>query len=512
MLRLLFYLIIVCFLGWIVAMVTNQAGDLILTFGQTRIATPLPIAIVGAVIAVIVIYLIFGCIKYVVTAPVMMKKRRKARRERQESQAIGQGLIAILSGDVETARRLLKKVKSVEDENNRPLYQVLEARTLALEKDPKATILRYEAMRRDPRTQLAGLFGLFHEASQSGAHEAAVQYAQEASKINLTLDWANQAVLDKLSANGQWNDAIAFFDRVEKSLPRDKRHSVMRNQQRALLYAGKALSSFANHPDEARNFALKAQKLHPDSIPIANVAANILFKLGEARKASKRIETLWSTKPHRDLAQTYLHGASNQTAAMRLKRAKTLASRNPQHFESLMCLAQAAFDAGELTLARKNLNQAMAQEKMESCFLLLADIEQAATGDQGKVRNWLSCALKAPLDPCWMADHVILSEWAPVSPISGKLGAVEWKVPARQYAGKIVEESHPLTPPIKQRNQAIRSQSDRMQSNSTYQLDPAPNHTKPFLVDAIAEDHDNDYPVDRLIVDDPGVERDKDAN
>ncbi|MGO7508376.1 hypothetical protein ACC686_37010, partial [Rhizobium johnstonii] len=32
-----------------------------------------------------------------------------------------------------------------------------------------------------------------------------------------------------------------------------------------------------------------------------------------------------------------------------------------------------------------------------------ADIEEAYTGDQGRVRHWLAQALKAPRDPAWVA-------------------------------------------------------------------------------------------------------------
>ncbi|MGO7998132.1 hypothetical protein ACC734_37810, partial [Rhizobium ruizarguesonis] len=65
----------------------------------------------------------------------------------------------------------------------------------------------------------------------------------------------------------------------------------------------------------------------------------------------------------------------------------------------------------------------------EAAYLLLADIEEAETGDQGRVRHWLAQALKAPRDPAWVAEGFVSDKWLPVSPVTGRLDAFEWKAP-----------------------------------------------------------------------------------
>ena len=59
----------------------------------------------------------------------------------------------------------------------------------------------------------------------------------------------------------------------------------------------------------------------------------------------------------------------------------------------------------------------------------MAEIEEGEHGDQGRVRAWLARALGAPRDPAWIADGRVFAEWAPVSPVSGRVDAFEWKVP-----------------------------------------------------------------------------------
>ncbi|MGO7508248.1 heme biosynthesis protein HemY, partial [Rhizobium johnstonii] len=68
----------------------------------------------------------------------------------------------------------------------------------------------------------------------------------------------------------------------------------------------------------------------------------------------------------------------------------------------------------------------------EAAYLLLSDIEESETGDQGRVRHWLAQALKAPRDPAWVADGFVSDKWLPVSPMTGLLDAFEWKAPFGQ--------------------------------------------------------------------------------
>ena len=65
----------------------------------------------------------------------------------------------------------------------------------------------------------------------------------------------------------------------------------------------------------------------------------------------------------------------------------------------------------------------------------MADIEDAEFGDDGRIREWLARAVKAPRDAAWVADGHVSDHWAPVSPVTGKLDAFEWKVPSAQLDG-----------------------------------------------------------------------------
>ena len=59
----------------------------------------------------------------------------------------------------------------------------------------------------------------------------------------------------------------------------------------------------------------------------------------------------------------------------------------------------------------------------------MAEIEQRESGDEGRAREWMARALRAPRDPAWTADGFVSDRWMPVSPVSGRLDAFQWKVP-----------------------------------------------------------------------------------
>src|SRR5262249_4719018 len=76
-----------------------------------------------------------------------------------------------------------------------------------------------------------------------------------------------------------------------------------------------------------------------------------------------------------------------------------------------------------------------------------------AQGDEGRAREWMARALNARRDPAWTADAFVSDHWQPISPVSGRLDAFEWKDPlAGEDHGTVIEHradapAAPATPP-----------------------------------------------------------------
>ena len=109
-----------------------------------------------------------------------------------------------------------------------------------------------------------------------------------------------------------------------------------------------------------------------------------------------------------------------------------------------MAVSHAALEGRDFTRARATLKPLVdgddgARPTVKVCSLM-AEIEEAEHGESGALFEWLQRAQRAPRDPAWVADGMVSDRWAPVSPVTGRLDAFEWRTPKEQMSrGDTVE-------------------------------------------------------------------------
>jgi HemY protein len=211
------------------------------------------------------------------------------------------------------------------------------------------------------------------------------------------------------------------------------------NRRRGVLLTAKAEDRFDTDLSAAKAAALEAHRLLPDFAPAAVIAAKALFRQNDIRKGAKILEAAWKTEPHPDVADLYVHARPGDAVLDRLSRARKLEALRQNNVESSLIVARAALDAHEFKAAREAAEAAIRMQPREGAYLLLADIEEAETGDQGRVRQFLAMAVRAARDPAWVADGFVSERWAPVSPVTGRLDAFEWRVPVERL-GPLIEQ------------------------------------------------------------------------
>jgi HemY protein len=114
-----------------------------------------------------------------------------------------------------------------------------------------------------------------------------------------------------------------------------------------------------------------------------------------------------------------------------MNRIRKLLEKNPAGIEGALALARAALDAKDFKAARAALTPHL-QVPTQRVATLMAEIEQAEHGDVGRAREWTARAVRAAPDPAWTADGVVSDKWLPVSPVTGRLDAFQWKVPVAE--------------------------------------------------------------------------------
>ncbi len=436
MIRIIFFLIVVFALGLGFAWLADRPGELVVTFQGYEYQLSLMVAAVAVTAIVAAVMILWWLVKAIWTSPYTISRYFRVRRRDRGYQALSTGMIAAGSGDAALARTKNREAAKLIRADQEPLIQLLDAQTSLLEGDHEAARKKFEAMLDDPELRLLGLRGLYLEAERLGDRAAARHYAGRAAEAAPQLGWAADATLEEATGRGDWDEALRLLD-AQKAARRLDRGAAER--KRAVLLTAKAMSILDQDPVAARNAALEANRLAPDLVPATVTAARALFRQNDIKKGAKILEAAWKVEAHPEIADLYVHARPGDATHDRLARARKLESMRHNHAESSLAVAKAALDAGELAEARAAAEAAIRMQPREGAYLVLADIEEAETGDEGKVRQLLAKAVRAPRDPAWVADGVVSERWAPVSPVTGRIDAFEWRVPMERL-GQLIED------------------------------------------------------------------------
>ena len=440
MIRVILFLASVGLVALGVAWLADRPGEVSIVWVGYRLETSVLVAGVALIALMIVVILLWSMLRAIVRSPDQVSLFLRHRREIKGYLAVTRGLIAVGAGDARLARRAAEDAARLSP--NDPLALLLTAQSAQMTGDREAAENAFRVMAAREDTKLFGLRGLYIEAQRRNDTNAARLFAEEAARTSPAAGWAGQAVLDYRSTSGDWPGALEALDAVKGSL--DKR---VYRRQRAVLLAARALVLADTDRDASRDFALAAVKLATDLVPAAALAGRRLAESGELRKASKILEAAWAANPHPDLAEAYANLRVGDSARDRRARVKKLADKSPNHIESALALARAALDAGEFPVARAVLAPYVASPTRRVATLM-ADIEETEHGDEGRAREWMSRAMRAAPDPAWTADGVMSERWMPVSPVTGRLDAFEWRVPVAAIgpAREPIEPDAPLRP------------------------------------------------------------------
>ena len=424
MLKILAFFAVLLALAFGFARIADMPGHVLVQFGETEFRVTLVTAIVALLGLLLVTMVLWSVLRFVFRLPSLIGMANRVRRREKGQLAVARGLVAVGVGDRRQAERqaaLTEKFLGKE-----PLALLLKAQTAQLGGDDKGAELAFKAMLDNPDTHGLGLRGLYVEAARKGEAEAARLLAEQAYRVAPGAHWANEAMLRQRATEKDWRGAIGVIEQgvSRRLIDRDEGR-----RQRAVLLAAAAVDARESNPDEAMALGLDALRLMPDLVPAAEIVARRHSAKGEFGKATKLLETAWKTSPHPDLAEAYLAVRHGDSAIDRLKRARTLERLNPSARESRFAVARAALDAREFSDARAALDALVLQKATARACLLMAELEEVESGNQGLVRSWLARASRAPRDPAWIVDGTVSDHWNPVSPVTGAIGTVTWGEP-----------------------------------------------------------------------------------
>ncbi len=434
MIRIVLFFATLAVLAFGASWFVDRPGEIVMTWQGWRVSTSVAVAAAALAVVVVLAVFVWSFFRFLWSSPDRVALFVRERRQIRGWRAISRGLIAVGTGNVRLAKRSAGEARKLIGEE--PLTRLLSAQAAQLGGEAETAEAEFRHMLEHADTRPLGLRGLYVEARRRSDAVAALSFAKEAARADPALIWAGEALIEFQCRAGDWTGALEVLERQIKAKAVGKAAG---KRRRAVLITAQALMLEETDPGRARELATEAARLAPDLIPAAALAGRLHGAAGNLRKAARMIEKAWAASPHPELAEIYADLRPGDTARERLQRVKALAEKTPSHPESMLAVTRAALEANDFGEARDRIAPLLVEPTQRAC-LLMTEIEATEHGDHGKAREWTVRAMRAKRDPAWVADGYVSERWLPASPLSGKLDAFAWAVPAGVPAGPVLDQ------------------------------------------------------------------------
>ncbi len=392
--------------------------------------------VIGLLVLVALVWLVFKLIGFAVATFKFLNGDETAitryfsrNRERKGFEALSEGMMALASGE---GRLAMNKAARAEKFLGRPsLTNLLTAQAAELAGDRKTAEQTYRKLLADDKTRFVGVRGIMKQKLEEGDTDTALLLAQKAFAIKPRHAETQDVLLRLQAEKSDWKGARETLTAKLKTgtLPRD-----VHRRRDAVLALSEARDVFKEGQTiEAREEAIEANRLSPDLIPAAVMAAEAYIKKGKTRSAARLLKKAWATTPHPDLAATYASLVPDELADARVKRFRKLTSAKPDHPETIMLMAEALIAAEDFPEARRTIADLVKQAPTSRSLTIMAAVERGEGADDTVVRGWLAKALTAPRGPQWICDNCqhIHTAWMPVCSNCSGFDTLSWREPPK---------------------------------------------------------------------------------
>ena len=348
-------------------------------------------------------------------------------RERKGYEALSEGMMALASGEGHLA--MTKAARADKLLRQPQLTNLLTAQAAEMTGDRKKAEDTYKKLLTDGKTRFVGVRGIMKQKLSEGDTDTAMALAKKAFALKPKHEETQDVLLRLQAEKSDWTGARQTLGAKLKSgnLPRDvhkRRDAVLAlSEARDIADEGKSI--------EARETAIEANRLSPDLIPAAIMAADGYIGDGNARYATRVLTKAWNAQPHPDLAAAFAAIAPNESAEDRLKRFRKLTNGTADHPETKMLMAELHISAEDFPAAKRALGDLVEKDPTARILTLMAAIERGEGADDSVVRGWLAKALTAPRGPQWICDNCqhIHASWGATCRNCGSFDTLSWKTP-----------------------------------------------------------------------------------
>ncbi|WP_099825146.1 heme biosynthesis protein HemY [Oceaniglobus indicus] len=397
------------------------------TLGPLQLAIALLLLLFAVWLILKIIGLLVAFVRFLNGDETAMSRYFDRHRERKGFEALADGMLALAAGE---GKEAMAKARKAEKYLHRPdLTNLISAQGAEIAGDDRKAIEAYKALLADDRTRFVGVRGLMKQKLAEGDTDTALKLAEKAFALKPKHAETQDILLQLQAGHADWSGARRTLGAKLKTgtLPRDvhkRRDAVLAlSEARDVLDDGKSI--------EAREAAIEANRLSPDLIPAAVMAARGYIANNQEKYAARVLKKAWAVQPHPDLAAAFAEIRPDETPSERIRRFTTLTRIKPDHPETRMLLAELNIADENFPAARRALGDLATADPTARSVTIMAAIERGEGADDAVVRGWLTRALSVSRGPQWVCDncHTIHSNWTPVCDACGAFDTLSWTVP-----------------------------------------------------------------------------------
>ncbi len=395
------------------------------TLGPLESVIALILLMIGSWLLFKVVGLIVAFVRFALGDTTAINRFFDRRRERQGYDALAEGMMALASGESKLA--LTKAAKAERLLEKPELTTLLTAQAAEQAGDTAKATAAYKKLLADDKTRFVGVRGLMKQQLEGGDTGKALKLAEKAFALK-PKHIETQDILLELQANAHdWAGARRTLGAKLKhgGLPRD-----VHKRRDAVLALGHAKDIMDEDKSiEAREAAIEANRLSPDLIPAAIMAADGYIADKKPKNATRVIKKAWSVQPHPDLAGAFARIKPEESPKERLSRFAVLTGQHLEHPETRMLKAELLIAAEDFPGARAALGDLAENDPTTRSLAIMAAIEKGSGADDAVVKGWLARALTAPRDPQWVCDNCQKANeaWDPVCDHCGAFDTLSWR-------------------------------------------------------------------------------------
>ena len=442
LLKVLVFLAIIALLTFGGYLLRDMSGGMQITVAGTEYTLTALQSVIALGVLVVAVWLFFKLLSLLVATLHFLNGDETALsrywdkgRERKGYQALSDGLMALASGE---GRLALAKAARAEKYLQKPeLTDLLVAQAAEMSGDTHKAAEAYKRLLSNQPTRFVGVRGIMKQKLSEGDTDTARKLAEKALALRPKHEEVQDTLLRLQAQAEDWAGARKTLSTKLKTgtLPRDvfkRRDAVLAlSASKGILDEGATV--------EQQEQAIEANRLSPDLVPAAAMAARAYIAKGKKRPAARLLKKTWESQPHPDLAHAFAEIEPEESAAERVKRFDQLARLKPLDDETRLVMAELSIVAEDFPEARRWLSDMVERAPDARALTLMAAIERGEGAADKVVQGWLAKALTAPRGPQWVCDSCnhIHADWAPVCEHCSSFDTLSWKRPETPEAASL---------------------------------------------------------------------------